>query len=334
MDLTYVIGIDGGGTKTEAVLADQLGNVLEVAKAGPTNINTTSEQDVEEAFSILFQLLKDKHPQEFNHVSTVFAGISGAGGKYTQQTIKQFITKRLSETVTTYVEPDTINALYSGTYGEAGIVQISGTGSITYGINEAGVHERVGGWGYLLGDEGSGYDIGRNGIIAALHAADGRGKETLLLNLVFNHFRVNSARHLIEKIYQAPVPKNEISPVAKLVFQAFYKNDPIAHKIILKAANDITISILTLANKLFEKKSSVQVVLCGGVFYDENVLPAIIKEQIASKTDKLTLHLPRISPVGGSVIGALKFEHQSILSNKIINNLKQSLKVGDGSCRI
>lgn len=334
MDLAYVIGIDGGGTKTVAVLADRLGYVLDTVIAGPTNINTTSEQDVEEVFRVLFQVLKEKHPLAFEHVSTVFAGISGAGSEHTQQKIKRFIMNGLSDKVITYVEPDTINALFSGTYGEAGIVQISGTGSITYGVNEAGVYDRVGGWGYLLGDEGSGYDIGRNAMIAALHAADGRGEKTLLLNLIFNHFKVNSARQLIEKIYQAPVPKNEISPVAKLVFQAYYKKDTIAEQILHRAADDITTGILTLANRLFAANSSVPVVLCGGVFHDRNVLPPMIRKQLTSKTDKLTLRLPDITPAAGSVIGALKFGHQSIISNKIIGNLKQSLKVGDGRCRI
>lgn len=329
MDLVYVIGIDGGGTKTEAVLADRVGHVLDIVKAGPTNINTTSQKEVQRTFHTLFQVLQEKHPQAFKHVSTVFAGLSGAGSEYARYKVKQLMTNELPKTVTTYVEPDTINALYSGTYGEAGIVQISGTGSITYCVNEAGVHDRIGGWGYLLGDEGSGYDIGRKGIIAALYAADGRGEETILLELILNHFQVNSTRQLIDRIYQAPVPKNEISPVAKIVITAYKQNDSVAKHIMDEAADDMVTSILTLSNKLFPKSKSTPVVLCGGMFHDQTVLPVMIKEKIISKTERLTILLPRISPVGGSVIGALKYGHQAMVSNRIIDHLKQSLKVGD-----
>src|SRR5690606_33501572 len=101
----------------------------------------------------------------------------------------------------------------------------------------------------------------------------------------------------------APVPKNEISPVAKLVIKAYKQNDSVAKHIIGEAADDMVTGILTLSNKLFPKSVSVPVVLCGGVFHDKTVLPVMMREKIRSQTDRLTLLLPRISPVGGSVIG-------------------------------
>src|SRR5690606_9748397 len=111
------------------------------------------------------------------------------------------------------------------------------------------------------------------------YAADGRGEETLLLNLILNHFQVNSTRQLIDRIYQAPVPKNEISPVAKLVIKAYKQNDSVAKHIIGEAADDMVTGILALSNKLFSKSVSVPVVLCGGVFHDKTVLPVMMREK-------------------------------------------------------
>src|SRR5690625_5281192 len=150
----YVIGIDGGGTKTVAVIANTAGEVKVSSLVGPTNPNVLSFAALKETINNLFHQLRDQAPDAISRVETVFAGISGAGTEEKQNTIKKILMENVPSSTYFQVVPDSINALYAGTFGKPGIVQIAGTGSITYGINRENKHWRIGGWGYLFGDEG------------------------------------------------------------------------------------------------------------------------------------------------------------------------------------
>lgn len=313
---TYVIGIDGGGTSTEALLVDADGNVIANATGGPTNPNTVSEADLTAMFQAIFKQLEQQFPESLEQVTRIFAGISGAGSETMQEYLQKVISP-FAPNSEIDIYPDTINALYSGTLGEPGIVQICGTGSITYGVNQFARHDRVGGWGYLLGDEGSGYDIGRKGIKAVLHYLDGIGPKTQLCELLYEYFQVTNGRHLIEKIYQSPSPKTVIAPIAKKVFIAYSNGDLVAKNIVHHVAQEISRNILTLYQKLFTENERVKIVLCGGVFSNRTILPTLLKEEIANSNEQLLMVLPKLSPVYGSVIGALK-ESSMDLSEKVV----------------
>ncbi len=300
--MTNVIGIDGGGTKTEAVMADTDGIVLARAAAGPTNPNLISGSALQNTFRSLLRDLADQAPGPFKNVKRLFAGISGAALKQSGKELLHILEELLPADIAIQVEPDTINALYSGTYGEPGIVQIAGTGSITYGVNNQLEHGRVGGWGYLFGDEGSGFDIGRQGVVSVLKALDGRDTKTMLTEMLCTYFNVTNEYELIRKIYKAPAPKSEISPLSKIVFDAYKKEDPAAVRIIGEAVDSTCFSILTLYKKLFDVSETVKVILSGGVF-NEEIMSNAIKENFCGFTG-LTIYNPIMPPVGGSLIGA------------------------------
>lgn len=323
--MTYVIGIDGGGTKTQAILADQNGHVIVNITVGPTNPNTISKEKLRITFQLVFNQFKDLAPYAFKNVTSIFAGISGAANKESKKLLYQIISSYLPTGITIRVEPDAINALYSGTFGEPGIVQICGTGSITYGINQDSIHDRVGGWGYLLGDEGSGYDIGRLGVIAALKFHDGRGQRTILLQRLYDFYQVENGRDLIEKVYQSHSPKHEISSVSKIVFQAVRDGDAVAKEIINKISKEICISIVTLYDKLFEANDNVKVILCGGIFSDQTILLPLIRKDIKEYDKNVTIVVPKLPPVGGSIIGAClsnKLDSHSTIIENLVNELK------------
>ncbi|WP_100010344.1 N-acetylglucosamine kinase [Lentibacillus sediminis] len=322
--MDYVIGVDGGGTKTEAVLADGLGNLIARAASGPTNLNGMTKEHVQEAFTALFSSLEDQAPDAYSQVASIFAGIAGAGNEHNKQLLHDLIQTCAPHVAKIQVEADAVNALYSGTFGKPGIVQISGTGSITYGVNRQQSQDRVGGWGYLFGDEGSGYDLGRQAIAGVLRAEDGRGEDTAMRPLIYAHFGVNHSQDLIQKIYAAPFPKQEIAPLAKIVFAAYAENDPLAEKILKRSARETALSIQTLYKRLFSPDEQVDVVLCGGVFSNQDVLPPMIGQELHDCSE-CRLVLPRLSPVGGSVIGALSMQnHQP--DQRIIVNLIQAME--------
>src|SRR5690625_4043298 len=317
--MKYVIGIDGGGTKTKGLLADENGNVVASAVTGPSNPNVVKKNDLTNVFRDLFSSLKQKQEGFEKHTVSLYAGISGAGNKDNEEIIQGILEKHFPEQTAIKVEVDAVNALYAGTYGEPGIVQISGTGSITYGKNVRETVARVGGWGYLFGDEGSGYDIGRRAVTAALKAFDGRGPETILLHMLYAHFQVDKPQALIRQVYTSPSPKNKISPLAQIVFRAYKQNDGIAKEIINQTANELTLNITTLYKQLFQPGEKTTIVLSGGIFQEKEIIPELLHEQI-NKYKHLNLVLPDMSPAGGALIGAYLMK-ESRIDKEIIKNI-------------
>ncbi|WP_106496588.1 N-acetylglucosamine kinase [Lentibacillus sp. Marseille-P4043] len=323
--MAYVIGIDGGGTNTRAVLADLGGEIYATAFAGSTNPNTVSQEVLMNTFSRIMGELENEAPRQYEQVITIFAGISGSSGEMAKEKIKQIIHHIVSERINVIVETDAINALYSGTYGEYGMVQIAGTGSVTYGVNQFQQQGRVGGWGYLVGDEGSGYAIGQQGIAASLKSFDGRGQGTVLLEMLYDYFQVTNCEQLVSHIYSSSSPKNEISSVAKLVFKAYKQKDRIAEEIIDDASKDLLLSVTTLYKKLFINNERVKLVLCGGIFSDPDILPSLIKSGLKKHINMVNVVIPTIPPVGGSIIAAYIAAGEKI-SEKTIHCLQTNFK--------
>jgi N-acetylglucosamine kinase-like BadF-type ATPase len=301
------------------LLADESGNVIASAVAGPSNPNVVKENELANVFDELFSSLKQKYEDLQQNVSFLYAGISGAGNKENEKIIREILKEHFSEHTAIEVEGDAVNALYAGTYGKPGIVQISGTGSITYGKNSQGKAGRVGGWGYLFGDEGSGYDMGRQAVIAALKAYDGRGVKTVLLNILFKHFQAENPQALIRNIYTSESPKIKISPLAQIVFDAYKQNDSAAREIINQTAKDLALSIATLYKKLFPSGEHTTVVLSGGIFQEKEILPALLQQELSIYSN-LTLAIPKMSPAGGALIGACLMK-QNQVEEEIIKNI-------------
>jgi len=302
--MNYVIGIDGGGTKTLGLLADLSGNVIAAAAAGPSNPNTVPEGELVQVFHDLFSSLNRQSKKNEEKIISLYAGISGAGSKENEKVILNILKKHVPAETAIKVETDAVNALYAGTYGKPGIVQISGTGSITYGKNSRGEEDRVGGWGYLFGDEGSGYDMGRQAVVAALKAFDGRGDpDTVLPDMLYTHFQVDNPQALIRKIYTSSPPKSKISPLVQIVFHAYKLHDLTAREIVDQTVKELALNITTLYEKLFFPGEASKVVLSGGIFQEKEIIPVLLQEACSAYKD-LSFVLPDMSPAGGALIGA------------------------------
>ena len=319
--MKFVIGIDGGGTKTECLLADENGVIVASSVGGSTNLNVIKSTLLSQTLELLLSQLREQAANPYSEVTHIFAGISGVGNENNKSEIMRSLTELVSETVQVEVYSDPINALYSGTFGEPGIVQISGTGSITYGINTDHKHERVGGWGYLFGDEGSGYDIGKQGIIASLKAFDGRGQETILLDMLYEHFHVKDGHELIHEIYTSPMPKDKIAPISQIVLQAYKLDDTVAQKIVRNVAKELVSSTTTLHKKLFQENEQVKLVLCGGVFTEKSIIPRLMEQEL--NQGEFSIIIPEISPVGGSLVGAYLSMGRRIDKN-VLKNMKKN----------
>ncbi|MFS0750755.1 N-acetylglucosamine kinase [Oceanobacillus sp. 1P07AA] len=301
--MSYCLGIDGGGSKTTMAISDNSGNIVAHVQGGPSNLQSISLAEVKDRFEQLIQKLEMQGGGSVGQITSAFAGISGTGFEKNRSWMENLLNELLPHVEKKQVLPDMINALYSGTFGESGIVQIAGTGSVTYGINPDGKEVRVGGWGHLFGDEGSGAILGMKALQASLRYFDGRGEPTILLEILQEYYKTDDPQEIITRIYQSNQLKQEVAKVAPIVFQAAEKEDPLAKQLIYEAASELALSIETVVSQLYSSEdNSILVILSGGLFQTE-LIQIYLKEMLAANS---SLHLikPSLPPVGGAIIGA------------------------------
>jgi N-acetylglucosamine kinase-like BadF-type ATPase len=158
--------------------------------------------------------------------------------------------KRIGYKAKVLVVNDALVALEAGAPSAPGVVLIAGTGSIAYGRNEHNQSARAGGWGYMLGDEGSGYWIGRAALRACLREADRRGPATQLTGLLLHYYGVARAQDLIAQVYHGNLRPAAIAALAQCVQGAFSDGDGVAIGILRSAADQLESAALSVARRL------------------------------------------------------------------------------------
>ncbi|HID11141.1 MAG TPA: hypothetical protein EYP17_07555 [Candidatus Latescibacteria bacterium] len=257
--MEYIVGIDGGGTKTEAVLVRPDGEVLASGRVGAANYQLTGPEGLRRTVERLVgDLLRAVGGGE---VSVLCAGLAGVD-RLQDRTEVALVLKGIGEEVA--VASDGEVALEGAHLGGSGIVVIAGTGSIAWG-RDGGRVARAGGWGYLLGDEGGGYWIGKEGIVAALKAWDGRGPETSLRERLQDHLRLPQLDQIVRWAYREGVRPDRIAGLARVVFDAADAGDRTAAEILHKAGRHLGKLALAVAHRLGMGKG-MRVALIGGMF--------------------------------------------------------------------
>ena len=261
-----VIGVDGGGTKTVAWLAplnDPRNNVvLGRGKAGPGNPRSagfeTAQANIAAAIEAAF---RDAQLTPCPAVSACF-GLAGAGREGEQSQITRWAkVNNIARIVDVCGDAKLVLAAASPTY--RGIALICGTGSLAWGRNAAGKTARSGGWGYLIGDEGSGYYIAIEGLRAAVSAADGRGEPTLLHDGMLAALGRSATDELVEAIYGPAMSRDRLADLSKVVFAAA-ETDAVARRIIERAAHALAEAVAALDRRLDLQDSSEKILALAG----------------------------------------------------------------------
>src|SRR5687768_5101972 len=242
----HVLGIDAGGTKTVCLLANERGEVLAQARASGANLQVMGEFGVEK---ILHRVMEETVDDNDVTLDAVCLGIAGVDRPRDAQTIKD-IMRRIGRKTRTVVVNDALVALVAGAGDHAGVVIVAGTGSIAYGRDSAGRAARAGGWGYLLGDEGSGFWIGRRALSAIVRAADGRGPATQLAELVMASLNLVRPSDLVRETYYRDLRRTAIAGLAPLVQQATDNGDAVAAEILKQAAAELTAAAASVIGRL------------------------------------------------------------------------------------
>jgi N-acetylglucosamine kinase-like BadF-type ATPase len=301
----YVIGIDGGGTKTHALLVGMDGTVLAECIGGPSQLHNVGPKH---ASVVLFELIKEcceKVPCDPSILQNIVVGLAGAGRASDRSelisSLLAIAQKKKFPLKSVTVETDARIALEAAFAGGAGIVVIGGTGSIALYRTEDGKLLRAGGWGNILGDEGSGFAIGRDALNAVMRQFDGRGDKTLLTQKALEHFTVASTDELITKVYH---DQADVASFTPRVFEAVVERDRIAHLLIVKNATELSDLVRVLTMKVRPKKM-LAVALMGGLLESENVYSKLVKEKIHHSLPHVVVQKPKFPAAFGAAILAL-----------------------------
>jgi len=306
-DSPYIIGVDGGGTKTVAWIAplddDTNSVVLGRGQSGPGNPRAAGFEVAQANIAAAIEAAFADAKLPSQTAAAACFGLAGAGRAIEQQRIVAWGQQRgiaRSVMVTGDAEP----ILAAASSDNCGIALICGTGSLAWGRNAAGETARCGGWGYLLGDEGSAYAIALAGLRAVMRAADGRGPATILSERFQTELRAASTSDLIDRVYAAEMSREKLASLAKVVLTA--REDTAAGEILGSAARDLAEMVSVLARRLGFVKGQYSLALAGGVIlsqeaYREGVLNELGRVGAAPC---FTMRVPE--PVCGAVALARK----------------------------
>ena len=257
-----VLGIDVGGTKTVCLLADAERFIAEGREEG-ANLQGAGELALEK---VLHSVMEKTLEGTGAIPAAICLGIAGVD-RPADQAVVRGIMSRIGYKARILVVNDALIALQAGVGDAAGIVIVSGTGSIAYGRNDQGEASRAGGWGYVLGDEGSGYWIGRLALRAVVRHADGRGRVTSLTPRLLSHFGAERASELIHKVYHEELSPPSISALAKYVQRARDEGDVVAAGILNLAADELLAAATAVMARLELAEQPFTFVLAGGMFH-------------------------------------------------------------------
>ncbi len=253
------VGVDSGGSKTLAVVVDAAGNELSRKSGAGANyavsgldwVVHTITSVVSEALSLAGITDKPK---------AAWLGIAGTDRPEDYDALYPALSS----------VADKIKITNDGDLGlcalrdNVGIAIIAGTGAIAVGVDVKGKRSRTGGWGHIIGDEGSGYDIGRRGLQAAVRMADGRGVNTSLLDKILHKWSLHDPSEIIPKVYHN-YDKALVASVAEIVFEAAAEGDQASKQIIADSIREIALLALPLARRLEFPNGEVPLALCGGL---------------------------------------------------------------------
>lgn len=300
--MNYYLGVNGGGSGTDLLLADQVGKVLAQAKTGPLSFVAVSKsQALENLKAGLEEVTADLGPED--EIIYAVLGVASVDTEFEEELVAQAVQPILEKyNVNQFtVINDAIVALVNATDKENALVLVSGTGSNCYGENEQGEVAKASGFDYLLSDQGSGYAIGLAGLKAGLKSADGRGKKSSLEQQILKHFQVKDYAQLKNKIYQPNLTKSQVAELALLVFDGLDQGDLVCQQIVDKAVHELWQMVQAVAEKLeFDSKQDFDLVLEGSVAQSAVVVQGL-KQRLEQNYLQASIVLPHQSAVYGAL---------------------------------
>jgi N-acetylglucosamine kinase-like BadF-type ATPase len=304
-ETSCVLGIDGGGTNTRAVLMDTAGQVVGTGRGGPSNYDDVGAEVARDNIAQAVAAAQADATSRGHVVppaAAVFLGMAGVVSETDRAVIRQIaLDLRLAPAERIGVDHDIRIALAGGLSGRPGIVLITGTGSSCYGRNARGDSWQAGGWGHLIADEGSGYWLGVQAMRAAMMAYDGRLPDTPLLAGVQKALELPAMVDIMHRLYVRGVTRAEVAALAGLVLDAARQGDAVANGLVEQGARELAQSVATVARRLGLTDAS-EVALAGGLTQAGPVYVDPLRDALAAVLPAVRVVLAEQEPVVGAAL--------------------------------
>jgi N-acetylglucosamine kinase-like BadF-type ATPase len=290
------LGVDGGQSGTTALVGDESGRVVGVGRGGPCN-HVGKMEGREKFLRAVGGSLREAgfESAEFEAACLGFSGGAEDKDAYVRELI------HAKRTVVTH---DAFVALMGATAGEPGVVAIGGTGSIAFGRNRDGKTARAGGWGYVFGDEGGGFDLVRQSLRAALRHEEGWGPKTALREALLSSAGATSANDMLHRFYTDEYPRERVAAFSKIVDRVARDGDAVAREILLAAAQQLATLASAVRAQIFDAGSLCCISYLGGVFRSGILLDRY--RMLMELEDGNRVAAPVYGPAAGALIEAYR----------------------------
>ena len=257
MQMGVIVGLEGGGTKTGCTVLSEQGERLAYAEGGPANLNFVDEATQRRSFE---DALRGALAGIDAPVQALGYCVAGTRANW------DWVLQRLGNPPAYPIEESRMAMLSTGAERAHGVAVVAGTGALIGGFVDDELRVQMSGWGALLGDEGSAYDVAMRAIRAAVRAWDGRDRETALVEAVQRYFGVQDLRELVPLFYERGVPRHTVAAFATHVADTARAGDTRAKVILRQAGRELARDALACARKLFERDDEFTVAMTGGMF--------------------------------------------------------------------
>lgn len=295
------LGVDGGQSGTTAVIGDETGRVLGTGEAGPCNHAAAGEGRKKLERAVLGSVAGACAEAGLDAATVEFEaacfGMSGGPDD------KRDILASILRTGRLIVTNDAVIALAGATTDGVGIITIAGTGSIAFGRNREGRSVRAGGWGYIFGDEGGGFDIARQAVRASLRMEEGWGPSTQLRDLLLAETGARDANHVLHLFYTDEWPRSRVAKLAQIVDRAS-ETDAVALEIVNNAAQQLATFAGSVRGQLWEPDAAIEVAYIGGVFESARLRERF--RMLVEMADGVRCIAPRRGPAEGALREAIR----------------------------
>lgn len=301
---TVVVGVDGGGTRTRARLANGHGETLGNGEADTANPNA---KGFDAALGEILAAIRHAFQAAGLAAAPVGAacfGIAGVDRVDERTRLEEWARQTIAPRVR--VVNDGQIVLKAGSPEDWGIALIAGTGSFAWGKARDGRAARAGGWGYVIGDEGSGFDLAREALRAVTQAVDGRGDATQLVEAVLDYWHLTDPAELIPQVYAHGSTPSELARLAPIVLDTAAHGDPVARMLVARAAAHLADTVMAVARRLALGPETIPLALSGGLLLESTLLRNALVLELRGRDERFTsVHLV-FEPVSGAVRAALE----------------------------
>ena len=304
----YAVGVDGGATKTVALIGTENGRILGRGESGSSNYHNVGSNDASKAIKSAVSLARKRASIRENSADVAVVALAAMNSSRDLAIARRFV-RAANIAAQVFVVHDSVAALHASVHGKTGIVVISGTGCMAAGINKAGRYVRAGGWGYIIDDEGSAYDIGTKALRSAFRTLDGRSPKTRLTNAIRQKFGVKTLENASPLIY-SEMGIDDIASLTPLVSR-LAPTDAVCREILRNAGVALAVLACVVAKQLKIEHDRFPIALVGGTFKAGIYLLQPFRARVKKDCPRADVMIMNTEPVHGALDIAVSKLHGS-----------------------